>query len=62
MTTAPEKKSAIKQFPPGSDRAIAAGCKCPVGDNHHGKGVWGLGDRWLIIKKCKLHWIEEDSR
>lgn len=24
---------------PGSDAAIAAGCNCPVIDNHHGAGI-----------------------
>ena len=24
---------------PGSPEAVAAGCTCPVIDNHHGKGV-----------------------
>lgn len=24
---------------PGSEEAIAAGCNCPVTDNHYGKGI-----------------------
>lgn len=38
---------------PGSDEAIAAGCSCPVVDNHHGKGMPG-GMFW-VDAGCPLH-------
>jgi hypothetical protein len=45
------------EHPPGSDAALAKGCKCPVLDNAHGKGVMGDGERngWWITEDCPLH-------
>lgn len=42
---------------PGSDEALAAGCKCPVLDNGHGRGVGGDGEArgWWISEDCPLH-------
>ncbi len=40
---------------PGSDAAIKRGCKCPVLDNAHGKGVMGLGKDYWITEGCPLH-------
>ena len=46
---------------PGSDKAIAKGCKCPVMDNCHGKGYMG-GMRgkdgkviFVINLECEVH-------
>jgi hypothetical protein len=43
---------------PGSDEAIAQGCKCPVIDNHHGKGV-PMGKNgaplFWVSEKCPMH-------
>ena len=40
---------------PGSDEAIAQGCRCPVYDNCHGKGCgYGEGMFW-INGDCPLH-------
>jgi len=41
--------------PPGSDEAVKQGCKCPVLDNAHGKGVLGLARDWWITEGCKVH-------
>lgn len=40
---------------PGSPEATAAGCTCPVADNHNGAGM--LGDRRLytIAEDCPIH-------
>lgn len=39
---------------PGSLEARLRGCKCPVGDNAHGKGT----PRGFIISEgCAMHWI-----
>jgi hypothetical protein len=48
---------AITNFPPGSDKAVKAGCRCPVMDNHHGKGIpteSGEPMYWLV-SNCPLH-------
>lgn len=43
---------------PGSDEAVAQGCKCPVLDNNHGAGFpWGKAKKpsfWLN-EHCPLH-------
>lgn len=40
---------------PGSDAAIALGCKCPVLDNGHGVGSnYGIGVFW-IAEICPVH-------
>ena len=41
---------------PGSDEALAQGCRCPVLDNGHGKGIlWGGKPSFWITKGCPLH-------
>ncbi len=54
-------KSVIKrlkiQAPPGSDKAIKAGCTCPVLDNAHGRGAWGTHDK---PNSEKMFWISGD--
>lgn len=49
---------------PGSDAAIAAGCRCPVLDNCHGAGIpWPRTDgkdptkwpSWYVREDCPLH-------
>ncbi len=40
---------------PGSDEAIALGCKCPTLDNAHGKGARGDPDLFWINKDCPIH-------
>ena len=40
---------------PGSDKALAAGCRCPVLDNAHGKGsMYGPGTFWYSAD-CPVH-------
>ena len=43
---------------PGSRKAIAAGCVCPVLDNAHGKG-FGIGEEgrpfFTVTLGCPLH-------
>ncbi len=42
---------------PGSDEALDLGCRCPVLDNHHGRGLV-LGAKevvWWQAKGCPLH-------
>lgn len=41
---------------PGSNEAVAAGCVCPVLDNHHGKGMpYPDGPAFYVNENCKLH-------
>lgn len=46
---------------PGSDEALALGCRCPVLDNSHGKGAWGYPvdesgkPSFWINENCPLH-------
>lgn len=53
---------------PGSDEAIAAGCTCPVMDNHHGAGVMHDGETvfWFDYDcfdyDCPLHGFAEEPQ
>ena len=49
--------------PPGSDSAAAAGCRCPILDNHFGRGRYGDGYRygWLYSVDCPLHGVAQDA-
>ena len=42
---------------PGSDAAVAAGCECPIIDNHRGLGIRGPnGEVWhWRNSQCPLH-------
>lgn len=40
---------------PGSDEARAAGCKCPVMDNNHGKYAPYPPDGWWMVGDCPVH-------
>lgn len=42
---------------PGSREARSQGCRCPVIDNHHGRGRGGDGQQhgWWIAQDCPLH-------
>jgi hypothetical protein len=43
---------------PGSQEAIAKGCRCPVLDNGHGEGAYvdkdGVAQFWINVD-CPLH-------
>lgn len=45
----------IQFIPPGSPEAVEHGCRCPIIDNHHGKGVRDRGNQFVIEKRCPLH-------
>jgi hypothetical protein len=40
---------------PGSDEALAAGCKCPVIDNNYGQIPPFPPDGWYMIVGCPVH-------
>jgi len=40
---------------PGSKEAVASGCKCPVIDNHYGRGIRDDGKQYIISGLCPLH-------
>jgi hypothetical protein len=53
------KKTKTKPIPnAGSPEAIEAGCKCPIFDNHHGKGYMGIEGVFVFSGGCELHSIE----
>jgi len=47
----------LKEFPPGSNKALNKGCTCPVLDNSHGKGyLSGIrGGLFWISEVCPIH-------
>lgn len=53
------------QLAPGSEAAVAAGCRCPVGENGRGMGAWGGAAKdaqgmvmFWIAELCPLHGAE----
>lgn len=40
---------------PGSDDALAQGCKCPVGDNKGGCGSYWGSEAFVVRMDCPLH-------
>lgn len=50
----------LKENPPGSNKAIAAGCTCPRIDNHYGYGFMINGERCFVHdSECPLHGKKE---
>lgn len=54
---------------PGSDEAVAHGCKCPVVDNGYGKGAYSGAAKddngkplFWINENCPLHWQDREVR
>ena len=51
-----EEKEEDREIPnPGSPEAIDRGCRCPVLDNAHGVGYFGVPGRWVYSGDCPLH-------
>ena len=50
----------VKQPKPSSPEATAAGCRCPIIDNHHGKGADLTGTNFWISTDCPLHGVCDD--
>ena len=48
------------QPPPGSPEAIKKGCRCPILDNHHGKGYHGIQGIYVYSGNCPLHAVARD--
>lgn len=46
---------------PGSDAAIAIGCKCPVMDNGRGRGYMGLAGLFVYSMDCPVHGKKEQA-
>lgn len=42
---------------PGSPEAIEKGCTCPRGENNHGRGYLGDGEKYgyVMMGNCPLH-------
>jgi hypothetical protein len=52
-----------KDQPPGSDKAVEAGCTCPIIDNHHGHGrPYGGGTSYWVSSDCPLHGYSDQKR
>lgn len=50
----------LKGKPPGSNKAIAAGCTCPRIDNHYGYGILIAGEHvFFRDSECPLHGKKE---
>lgn len=49
------KDRIIVKYLPGSDKAIKAGCKCPVLDNEYGRGYMGIKGQYCYSELCPLH-------
>lgn len=46
---------------PGSDEAVALGCKCPRMDNCYGRGYRTFEHgkvAYVIVGNCEMHWID----
>lgn len=48
-------KKKQKFLNPGSDKAIAAGCKCAIMDNCRGRGYMGQTGMYSMDGGCPLH-------
>jgi hypothetical protein len=46
---------------PGSDEAVARGCRCPVIDNGRGRGYMGQPDIFVLSADCPLHWPPKEK-
>jgi hypothetical protein len=46
---------------PGSDEAVARGCRCPVIDNGRGRGYMGQADIFVLSADCPLHWPPKEK-
>lgn len=53
----PVQKEMAKRYPPGSKEAVTVGCKCPVLDNHRGRGIPGRDGEhhYFMSESCPLH-------
>ena len=40
---------------PGTDEAQNMGCKCPVMDNHYGRGYYHDGKTFVYNMSCTVH-------
>lgn len=49
------RHKANSEMKPGSAIAVADGRKCPVIDNHHGKGYRGDGKSFVLSQDCTMH-------
>lgn len=46
---------------PGSDAAVAIGCKCPVMDNGRGRGYMGVAGLFVYSAACPVHAKKEQA-
>lgn len=54
-------KKEVTKLNPGSPEAVKAGCRCPVIDNHYGKGVpYGDSVEYWMTEECPLHGFKSE--
>ena len=58
MTRKNVQRRLPKQPNPGSIEAIEKGCRCPVIDNHYGRGVDDKGGVFWYTSDCPIHGYE----
>ncbi len=46
---------------PGTEAAQKAGCRCPVMDNHYGKGYYNDGKTFVYNMSCPLHYSKPEG-
>jgi hypothetical protein len=46
----------VHRVNPGSDAAVAEGCKCPRMDNSYGRGYFCQDGIFVYAEGCPLHW------
>ena len=56
MATREDIERNKKEFKPGSESAVALGCRCPADKNCNGAGYGGDKNTWVIETDCTLHY------
>lgn len=46
---------------PGTKEAVEAGCKCPVIDNHYGRGYCGVAGEFVYNMDCPIHAMKAEE-
>lgn len=55
MAERPDHAEKMAAGSPGSDTARNRGCRCPVIDNHYGRGWHGLRGVYVRVEGCPVH-------
>jgi len=55
MSERPDKAEEMAAGAPGSALARRNGCRCPLMDNHYGRGYMGLAGIYVMTEDCPIH-------